>query len=52
MRLARVAAGADVDSLHGRMPVARVVEPDAGLVQALAVRAGRFGALMPVEMAG
>ncbi|MGL4321743.1 MAG: xylulokinase [Paracoccaceae bacterium] len=48
VRLARVAAGADVASLHRRAPVERVVAPDAGLAAVLAERKARFAALLPV----
>ncbi len=49
VRLARVAAGAAVDSLHRAAPVARVVAPDVGLKGALADRHARFQALLPAQ---
>jgi xylulokinase len=47
VRLARVAAGADVTTLYGAATVVQVVEPDPVLAAALADRRPQFTALLP-----
>jgi xylulokinase len=47
VRLARVAAGAALDTLHDPVRIARTIAPDAGLIGMLADRRGRFAAMLP-----